>query len=189
MGDTDVMLLTPVALAAWLVVQAAPALFTADAEPPSGLLELGDEQVELRDAPTPAAEVTARITRDAADEIRLIRIRVVTREAGVLRSVADGAVVRGADYGARSHVPVQPPGTVVAAAEATVEVSGEVAYLQDSPGGCFVSVDSRVIDAMPCPSGDPLFQVERQPRVEWWGFLRLSDGRSGWILMARHGPA
>lgn len=182
------MSLMPVALAVWLVMQTTSAIFTADTEPPSGLLELGDEHVELRDAPTPAAEVTTRITRDAADEIRLLRIRVVTREAGVLRSLADGAAVRGADYGARAHVPVQPPGTVVPAAEVTVEVGAAITYLQDSPGGCYVSIDGRVVDAMPCPSIDPLFQVERQPRVEWWGFLRLSDGRSGWVLVARHGP-
>lgn len=175
-------------LAAWLSGQSDAAVFTADAEPPQGLLELGDEHVELRDAPTMAAEVTARLTREASDEIRMVRIRVVTREPGRLRSLADAALVRGADYGIRTHVPIQPPGTTVAAAEVSVDVGGEVAYLQDSPGGCYVSIAGRVIDAMPCPSGDAQFQVERQPRVEWWAFLRLTDGRSGWILMARHGP-
>lgn len=178
-----------VLLALWVTGQSAPAIFTADTEPPQGLLELGDEHVELRDAPTMAAEVTARLTREASDEFRLVRIRVVTREPGTLRSLADGALVRGADYGVRTHVPIQPPGTTVTAAEVSVDVGGEVTYLQDSPGGCYVAIDGRVIDAMPCPSGDAQFQVERQPRVEWWAFLRLSDGRSGWILMARHGPA
>ncbi len=167
----------------------APAVFSSDAAPPEGLLELGDEQVDLRDAPTMDADITAKLTRDSADEVRLLRVRVVTRRPGVLRSLADDVVVRGADYGTVRHVPVLPPGTQVAAAEEVLAVGDEVTYLQDSPGGCYVWVGERVIDAMPCPSGDPEFQVERAPRVEFWGFLRTSDGRSGWILLAQHGPS
>ena len=181
------MVWLPIALAGWLIGQADAALFTADSEPPPGLLELGDERVELREAPTMAAPATERITREAAEEIRLVRVRVITRASGRLRSLSADATVTGGDFGALRYIPVQTPGAQVAVAEVTVPEGGEVAYLQDSPGGCYVSIGDRVIDARPCPSGDPRFQIEQQPRVEWWGFLRLSDGRSGWILVARHG--
>jgi hypothetical protein len=176
-----------IALTAWLLGQADAALFTADSEPPPGLLELGDERVELREAPTMAAPVIERITREAADEIRLVRVRVVTRVAGRLRSLSAEATVAGADFGDRRHIALQTPGVQIPSAEVTVPDGEEITYLQESPGGCYVSIGGRVIDAMPCPSGDPRFQLEQQPRVEWWGFLRLSDGRSGWILVARHG--
>lgn len=182
------MIWIPFVLAASMAMQ-VPTVFTSDAAPPEGLLELGDTQVELRDAPTMDADVTATLTRDSADEIRLLRVRVVTRRPGVLRSLEDDAVVRGADYGTGTHVPLLPPGTVVSAAEEVLAVGDEVAYLQDSPGGCYVWAGARVIDAMPCPSGDTAFLVERAPRVEFWGFLRTSDGQSGWILLAQHGPS
>lgn len=176
-----------IALAAWLLGQADAALFTADIAPPPGLLELGDERVELREAPTMAAPVIEHITRDAADEVRLVRVRLVTRAPGRLRSLSADATVAGADFGSRRHIPVQAPGVQIPAAKVTVREGGEVTYLQESAGGCYVSIGDRVIDARPCPSGDARFRIEQQPRVEWWGFLRLSDGRSGWILVARHG--
>jgi hypothetical protein len=179
--------LAAVALALALRQIEGPVL-SADVEPPPGLLEVGDATVELRDAPTPAAAVTTTITRESADSIQLARVRVVTRVAGRVRAVSADARVTGSDFGTVTHVAVRRSLANEPAVDVPIPTGQLLTLLQDTERGCFVRLDGRVIDAVPCPAGDPGFEVESRPRVEWWGFLRLSDGRSGWTLIARHGP-
>jgi hypothetical protein len=167
--------------------QAGGPVFTADVEPPPGLLELGDATVELREAPTLAAEVTATITRASADTVQLVRVRIVTRGAGRVRASAE-ATVTGTDFGAIRHLVVRPPPAQRSVIEVQLQSGQAIELLQETERGCFASIDDRVLDLVPCPAEDARFDVEARPRVEWWGLLRLSDGRSGWTLIARHGP-
>jgi hypothetical protein len=183
---TGIAVMLPLAL---MTVQTGAPVFSADAEPPAGKLEIGDAKVELRDAPTPTAEVIATATRESAGDVSLVRVRVVTRTAGRMRAKGDGTTLAGLDFGLATYIPARRPDTKAPYVEIVLQPGQEIGLLQEAAGACFVSIGGRVIEADPCPADDARFVVEARPRVEWWGFLRLSDGRSGWTLIARHGPA
>jgi hypothetical protein len=58
-------------------------------------------------------------------------------------------------------------------------------YLQPrAEGSCFVSIDSSVVEANPCPTHDSAsFAVSGEPELRWWIFV-TGDSASGWLLVS-----
>ena len=66
-----------------------------------------------------------------------------------------------------------------------VQPGDVIEYLQyRAEGTCFVRVQGRVLDAMPCPSeNESSFRVVSQPMTEWWIRVVVDGEPLGWVLV------
>ena|SRR5476651_1746022 len=169
------------------LLQASAGTFEIELWPGEGrpVFEATGQAVTLYEDAATSAKRKGQLTVQRGQSIAFDETRYRTVAAGRLRALlatqVSGRIV--GPVGRMSRMEYYrgkfPPGTKSIAPGATLE------FLQyRAEGTCFVRVDGDVIDSDPCPATDArAFQVEADPKVEWWIRVVSAGTPIGWVMV------
>ena len=139
----------------------------------------------LRSAPYPDAATHDTLIVTAGVTISYDSTHVRTVSAAPI-TVLRADTIAGRDFGAVIFISRGEYGSDVARGQFPVTPASRLELLQyRSEGTCFVRLDTRVIEADPCPQFDTgAFRPSGTPVTEWWIFATGGAHGGGWVLVS-----
>ena len=167
---------------------ATPIEFSVETWPGEGIpvIEARRATLFLHEAPDPASAILDTLTVAVGTRVHFDSTRYQTIVTGSIAVLRPTSVV-GRDFGVRRHLTYEDyysgdseNAALRVAPPLTIEL-----LQHRAEGTCFVRMETRVINADPCPMFDSAaVKVEREPETRWWIRVRGQHGRNGWVVVS-----
>jgi hypothetical protein len=142
-------------------------------------------RLPLRAAPDTDASAHDTLVVEPGSSVAYDSTQLRTVTPAVI-TVLRADTIAGRDFGAVIFISRGEYGSDVARAEFPVTPTSRLELLQHrSEGSCFVRLDTRVVEADPCPLFDTgAFRPSGSPVTEWWVFANGGTHGGGWVLVS-----